>query len=89
MPEKLNALMMQLRVSIDESLKESERIAEAISEIQKAGYDFFLTLEATMRLIKREGSEIEQSSIDNSEVPEISLNPQDVKFFRALKIKVD
>jgi hypothetical protein len=41
-------LMQELGDAINDSLSESDRIAEAIGEICKAGYDVFLVLEATV-----------------------------------------
>ncbi len=54
MEEKLKELMQELGNAINESLSDSERIAEAIGEIKRAGYDVFLVLEATIGFNKRE-----------------------------------
>ena len=48
MDEPLKHLMQDLGNAINDSLSESDRIAEAIGEIKKAGYDVFLVLEATV-----------------------------------------
>jgi hypothetical protein len=40
--ERLKSLMQDLGNAINESLSDSERIAEAIGEIKRAGYDFFI-----------------------------------------------
>ncbi len=49
--------MQDLGNAINESLSDSERIAEAIGEIKRAGYDVFLVLEATIGFNKREDGE--------------------------------
>ena len=59
MEERLKTLMQELGNAINESLSDSERIAEAIGEIKSAGYDVFLVLEATIGFNKRDGSEDE------------------------------
>jgi hypothetical protein len=46
--------MQELGTAINESLSESDRIAAAIGEIKRAGYDVFLVLEATIGFNKRE-----------------------------------
>ena len=46
--------MQELGNAINESLSDSERIAAAIGEIKRAGYDVFLVLEATIGFNKRE-----------------------------------
>lgn len=52
--EKLKVLMQELGNAINESLSDSDRIAEAIGEIRRAGYDVFLVLEATIGFNKRD-----------------------------------
>jgi hypothetical protein len=54
--EKLKELMQELGNAINESLSDSDRIAAAIGEIKRAGYDVFLVLEATIGFNKREES---------------------------------
>jgi hypothetical protein len=55
--ERLKSLMQDLGNAINESLSDSERIAEAIGEIKGAGYDVFLVLEATIGFNKRDERE--------------------------------
>jgi hypothetical protein len=96
--EPLKHLMQELGNAINDSLSESDRIAEAIGEIKRAGYDVFLVLEATIGFNRREegeGEEEEPSEI--SEEPKrnfettgkIKFTSQDHRFLRALKIAVD
>ncbi len=66
--ERLKSLMQDLGNAINESLSDSERIAEAIGEIKRAGYDVFLVLEATIGFNKRDDSE-ESGSEEMSEEP--------------------
>ncbi|HEY3740316.1 MAG TPA: hypothetical protein VGL53_10750 [Bryobacteraceae bacterium] len=104
MEERLKNLMQELGNAINESLSDSERIAEAIGEIKRAGYDVFLVLEATIGFNKRDGSEDEESATPaTTTTPEaparrergthsagkIKLTSQDQKFLKALKIAVD
>jgi hypothetical protein len=95
--EKLKELVQELGNAINESLSDSDRIAGAIGEIKRAGYDVFLVLEATIGFNKRED---EDSSSDNtsegSSEPvqyeangKIRLTTQDQKFLRALKISIE
>ena len=91
--------MQELGTAINESLSDSDRIAAAIGEIKRAGYDVFLVLEATIGFNKREESEEEESgdAIELEAQPEtgrrrvgkIKLTSQDQKFLRALKIAID
>ncbi|HUI81042.1 MAG TPA: hypothetical protein VLY24_24125 [Bryobacteraceae bacterium] len=99
MDEPLKHLMQELGNAINDSLSESDRIAEAIGEIKRAGYDVFLVLEATIGFNRRD--EMDEGD-DESEVMEatdepkrfeatgkIKLTSQDHRFLRALKIAVD
>src|ERR1022692_1881916 len=62
--------MQELGNAINDSLSESDRIAEAIGEIKKAGYDVFLVLEATIGFNRREeGSENEEDELEVTEEP--------------------
>jgi hypothetical protein len=96
--EPLKNLMQELGNAINDSLSESDRIAEAIGEIKRAGYDVFLVLEATIGFNKRD---------DRDEAPEdqpvaemerkrgfesagkVKFTTQDHRFLKALKIAVD
>jgi hypothetical protein len=103
--DRLKELMQDLGNAINESLSDSDRIAEAIGEIKRAGYDVFLVLEATIGFNKREEGE-EEADGDLTEIagelsatqPEpkmrgrtgkLSWTSQDQKFLRALKISLD
>jgi hypothetical protein len=92
--------MQELGNAINESLSDSDRIAAAIGEIKRAGYDVFLVLEATIGFNKREEAGDDEESGDTVEIeaqPEtgrrrvgkIKLTSQDQKFLRALKIAID
>jgi hypothetical protein len=92
--EKLKELMQELGNAINESLSDSDRIAGAIGEIKRAGYDVFLVLEATIGFNKRDGQEPGDFADENGSVHvesngKISLTSQDQKFLRALKISVE
>ena len=92
--------MQELGNAINDSLSESDRIAEAIGEIKRAGYDVFLVLEATIGFNRRD----ENAEDDDENQPEsteeapkrtfeatgkIKFTSQDHRFLRALKIAVD
>ena len=91
--------MQELGNAINESLSDSDRIAAAIGEIKRAGYDVFLVLEATIGFNKRDESDDDNDEIGEVEVDDISshiestgkisLTSQDHKFLRALKISID
>ena len=85
--------MQELGNAINESLSDSDRIAAAIGETKRAGYDVFLVLEATIGFNKREDSEEDQGDVvDVQTIPaseRIRWTSQDAKFLKALKISVE
>ena len=101
MEEPLKHLMQELGNAINDSLSESDRIAEAIGEIKRAGYDVFLVLEATIGFNRRDenaGAEEGEADVEvEEEAPKrtfesagkIKFTTQDHRFLRALKIAVD
>ena len=96
MDDRLKELMQELGNAINESLSDSDRIAGAIGEIKRAGYDVFLVLEATIGFNKREEEEEEAEEGEMGAEPvhqesagKIRLTTQDHKFLRALKISID
>ncbi len=101
MEDRLKELMQELGNAINESLSDSDRIAAAIGEIKRAGYDVFLVLEATIGFQKREDDGEENSGtrlpsrltrpkndvVDiTSGTAHINWSAQDRKFLRAFKI---
>jgi len=103
MEERLKNLMQELGNAINESLSDSDRIAAAIGEIRRAGYDVFLVLEATIGFNRRDeaaegdlpaepaarGGAERVKGRDLDSKTKIKWTSQDQKFLRALKIAID
>ena len=82
----------QLGDAINETLSSSDRIAEAIAAIKSEGYDVFLVLEATVGFNKQEAAEEEpapSADLSTNSQAELTVNAQDVRFLKSLKISVD
>ena len=97
MDDRLKELMQELGNAINESLSDSERIAEAIGEIRSAGFDVFLVLEATIGFNKRNGEDADDAAFDGElgasrqgvEDSRLVWTSQDHKFLKALKIATE
>jgi hypothetical protein len=91
--DKFKKLIRELGIAINESLSESDRIAEVIARIRAAGYDLFLVLEVTIGFNKRgETEQVHRQKLSPSrrrEKGEFRLTTQDAAFLRELKISVD
>ncbi len=92
MDEKLQRLMQELGQAINDALSGSERIAEAIEAIQKAGYEVFLILECTIGFQKQD-----DASTGKPESPRPSattgggkpnFTSEDQRFMKSMKISL-
>jgi hypothetical protein len=92
--------MQELGNAINETLSESDRIAEVIGEIRAAGYDVFLVLEATIGFNRREQPEEDVPADAEPErrrgrerhyesTTTLKWTSQDQKFLKAMRISAD
>ena len=96
MNQRLKQLMKELGEAINESLADSEQIAEGIGKIKAGGYDVFLVLEATIGFNKVDEQPAgkptlvgKNASASRAVDPEFKVNAQDVKFLKSLRISLD
>ncbi len=90
MDKRLKQLIKRLGHAIDESLSESEAIAEVIGDIKKEGYDVLLVLEATIGFSQRDVKAVD--GVADQATPkdlDSSLTPQDQQFLKALSITLE
>jgi hypothetical protein len=86
--QQLKKLMKELGEAINESLGESEQIAEVVTRIKEGGYDIFLVLEATIGVAKQ-GEKSSHSDSTPGTGSGLSLSENDHKFLKSLRIKID
>jgi hypothetical protein len=88
--QQLKQLMKELGEAINESLADSDQIAEVVSKIKEGGYDIFLVLEATIG-VSKPGERVEEKVDEKPTVTttELKINQQDLKFLKSLRIKID
>ncbi len=93
MNQRLKQLMKELGEAINESLAESDQIAEVISKIKAGGYDVFLVLEATIGFNKHEDQPAGKPTLVKSNSsktgPEFKITANDQKFLKSLRISTD
>ena len=89
--QQLKQLMNELGAAINESLADSEQIAEVVSRIKDGGYDIFLVLEATIGVSKQGEKPSEKTSLVTtlSSNADLKISEQDLKFLKSLRIKLD
>ena len=74
--DQLKQLLRELGHAINDTVSESERIAEAIAAVRDAGFDIVLKLDATIGLAKRDAKPMQITNTDR-------------RFLEALHIRVD
>jgi hypothetical protein len=72
----MKQLLRELGHAINDTVSESERIAEAISSVRAAGFDIVLKPDATIGLARRTSTDAKMTS-------------QDRRFLESLHIRVD
>ena len=91
MDQQLKQLMKELGEAINESLADSEPIADVVSRIKEGGYDIFLVLEATIGVSKPGEKVGDKTSLVTTLTtnPELKVSDQDMKFLKSLRIKIE
>jgi hypothetical protein len=74
--DRMKQLLRELGHAINDSVSESGRIAEAISNVRSAGFDIVLKLDATIGLARRQAKDAR-------------MTQQDRRFLESLHIRVD
>jgi hypothetical protein len=74
--DRMKQLLRELGHAINDSVSESERIAEAIANVRAAGFDIVLKLDATIGLARRPSKDAR-------------MTKQDRRFLESLHIRVD
>lgn len=90
MNQQLKQLMKELGEAINESLADSDAIAEVVSKIKDGGYDIFLVLEATIG-VSKPGEKNDKTLLVTTLTsnPEFKISEQDLKFLKSLRIKIE
>lgn len=74
--DRMKQLLRDLGHAINDSVSDSDRIAEAISGVRSAGFDIVLKLDATIGLARRSEQDAKMTSLDR-------------RFLESLHIRVD
>ena len=74
--DRMKQLLRELGHAINDTVSDSERIADAIAGVRAAGFDIVLKLDATIGLARRNSQDAKMTS-------------QDRRFLESLHIRVD
>lgn len=90
MDDTLKKRIKELGEAINQSISESDAIAEAIAKIRSEGQEIFLVLEATIGFTPQEEPKAtpEAAVVNASRSdPKFRVTPQDLKFLKSMRIK--
>ena len=85
-------LIRQLGMAVNDSLSESEQVAEVLAQIREGGYEVLLIVELTVGFSKRGKTSVvhrERISTDSEKSFEIRLTDQDAAFLKSLRISTN
>ncbi len=89
MDKRLKGMIKELGDAINNSLSDSDEIAEVISRIKAGGYDVFVVLEATIGFNEQDESEQEETPHAVRRSPaSFNVTSQDMKFLKSLRISI-
>lgn len=86
--KRLKSMMKELGDAINNSLSDSEQIADVISRIKDGGYDVFVVLEATIGVNQHDEEESEELAETSQSAAAFNVTSQDLKFLKSLRISV-
>jgi hypothetical protein len=91
MKPELKDMMEELQVAFNESVCESDRIAEILADLKHSGYEVLLALEVTIGVTTAQKESAPASEIIMPKVPsttEFKFTLEDEQFLQDLKIGV-
>lgn len=88
MDGRLERLLQELSLAINESVSTSEQIRGVIAQIADGGYDVLLFLNATMAIMKRDEEAMSLRTRTNGKV-ESGFNPEDLQFLKSMHISLN
>jgi hypothetical protein len=86
--KQLKIMMKELGDAINNSLSDSEQIADVISRIKDGGYDVFVVLEATIGFNHQDEVDGEETDGTSPASAQFDVTAQDLKFLKSLRISV-
>ena len=86
--KRLKSMMKELGDAINNSLSDSDEIADVISRIKDGGYDVFVVLEATIGFNSQSEDETAGEALSATSSADFEMTTQDLKFLKSLRISV-
>ena len=89
MRPELKDLVDELQMAFNESVCESDRIAEVLADIKRSGYEVVLALDVTIGVSAAKPDEEAVTATSSASSGELSLNDEDRYFLQDLHIAAE
>ena len=89
MKHELKEMVEELQMAFNESVCESDRIAEILADIKRSGYEVVLALDVTIGVTAAKVEHVEETPATPTVPGQITLNDEDRAFLRGLHVAAD
>jgi len=89
MKPELKEMVEELQMAFNESVCESDRIAEVLADIKRSGYEVVLALDVTIGVTAAKPEKIEETPVTPAVAGQFTLNDEDRLFLSGLHVAAD
>src|SRR5579872_4813563 len=89
MKQELKEMVEELQMAFNESVCESDRIAEVLAEIKRSGYEVVLALDVTIGVTAAKPEHVEETPVTPAVPGQFTLNDEDRMFLSGLHVAAD
>jgi len=89
MKPELKELVEELQMAFNESVCESDRIAEVLADIKRSGYDVVMALDVTIGVTSANPEQAGETPVPVGAPGQFSLNDEDRAFLSALHVAAE
>jgi len=89
MKPELKEMVEELQMAFNESVCESDRIAEVLADIKRSGYEVVLALDVTIGVTAAKQEHVEEAPVTPAVAGQFTLNDEDRLFLSGLHVAAD
>lgn len=89
MKPELKELVEELQMAFNESVCESDRIAEVLADIKRSGYEVVLALDVTIGVTAAKQDQADETPVASAAPGQFTLNDEDRLFLSGLHVAAE
>jgi hypothetical protein len=89
MKPELKEMVEELQIAFNESVCESDRIAEVLADIKRSGYEVVLALDVTIGVTAAKQEQADETPVMPAAPGQFTLNDEDRLFLRELHVTAE